>query len=228
MRNIVEDLTYSNALSIDNIRIDVDDSDKLNRPQKKLAEMRLEFASRYIDDNNGLNWAEIVRPGTITVIDLRRRQGRADDALRLCLVVLSAIRNLPSDFHKFVLFDEFHEYYDPSFSESLDNVARMARHQNWSLCVATQNTYKVDKDLLRLFANKVIFQVDSTTWNNLVAADNRLTAVDQKEVSSLERERGECYILFDDCSDRRYSGIPIKLNVRPRVTKHGGTTAGYE
>ena len=228
MRNIIEDLGYSDALSLENIRIEVDGSNRLSDSQKNWANMRLDFASRYLDDNNGLSWSEIIRPGTVTIIDLRRRQGRADDALRLCLVVLSVVRSLSSTFHKFVLFDEFHEYYDKIFSNNLDNVARMARHHNWTLCLATQNTNKVDRDLLRLFSNKCIFQVDSATWNDLKSADERLAAVEFGDIASLQKEKGECYALFDECNDSRYSGVPIKLNVRPRVTKHGGTTAGQE
>lgn len=226
MRNIVEDLGYANALSVDAIRSRVQNSADLSAGQKHLASLRLDFASRYLSTSRGLDWAQVVRPGTITVIDLRRRQGNANDALRLCLVVLSATRTLSADLHKFVLFDEFHEYYDQSFSMQLDGVARMVGHHNMTLCLATQNTHKVDRDMLRSFANKLVFKVDSPTMNDLISADERLEAVSHRDVLGLRREHGECIALFDDCTDGRYGGVPVRLQVRPRVTRHGGTTAG--
>jgi len=223
MRNLIEDLGYQGNLSLDDIRIAVDSSRDLDDRQKSLATLRLEFASRYVDEERGLDWNTLIRPGTITVIDLRRRQGLPQDALRLCLVVIQMIRNLSRDFYKFIVFDEFHEYYHPMFNESLDRAARMARHQQWNLCLATQNTHRVDPNLLRLFSNKFIFQVDSVTWRELETADERLRGYG-REIATLRREQGECLALLDECTNERYAGVPIHLNVRPRATKHAGTS----
>ena len=74
---------------------------------------------------------------------------------------------------------------------------------------------------IRLFTNKFVFQVDSSTWNDLSNADERLKIIDYADVSTLQRERGECYSLLDDCNDSRYAGVPIKMNVRkPTIIRY--------
>jgi hypothetical protein len=225
LRGLLRELAYSGSghLTLDEVRRAVDTCHDLDAGQKKMAGIRLRLASEYIA-SDGIRWGDVVRPGTATVVDLRSRLGRADDALRLSIIVLRALRGLPPEMPKFVLFDEFHEYYDEGFSDSLGESCRMARHYNINVCLASQNTHKVDKNLLRQFSNKFVFQVDNATWEDLVKAEPLLGLKEYSEVAALRREAGECFALFDSCTDTRFERRPVKLNVRPRITSHGGTT----
>ena len=231
MRNILERLSEENRLTLANLKSEISSHNRLRTNQKDLAFMRIEdLAEKYLSESEGINWEEIIKPGQITILDFRKKFLQAEDALRLALISLRGIGGVSRDIHKFILFDEFHEYYDEKFSDDLDKYRRMVRHNNISFCIATQNTEKVDSKILKSFNNKFIFKIDYSTWEKLCSVDPMLTkreegGIEYSQVANLHKESGECFMKFDDCTEKALRRQTRKVEIRPRVTKHGGSTA---
>ena len=58
----------------------------------------------------------------------------------------------------------------------------------------------------------------------LESDDYDLVPIEYEQISDLSSESGDCYMKFDECDEEDYRNQPIRLSVRPRVTKHGGQT----
>jgi len=230
MRNIMERLSEENRFTIDSLKDEINSHQRLSAAQRNLALMRIEdLAEKYISQNDGIDWEEIVKPGRITILDFRKTYLQSDDALRLALICLRGVGGVDPSVHKFLLFDEFHEYYNEAFSDDLDKYRRMVRHNNISFCIATQNTEKVDDKILKSFSNKFIFKVDSSTWDVLQRVDPLLAqgrdgGITYDQIADLQQESGECFIKFDESSEPSLKRQTRKIEIRPRVTKHGGFT----
>jgi len=225
IKGLMEDLYDNDRLTLANVESAIDDDPDLSTQQRKLARNRLRLAKRYLSDSEGLSWPDIVKPGHITVLDFRKEFLAPQDALRLALISLRGVGGVDRTIPKFVLFDEFHEYYDESFSDDMDKYTRMVRHQSLTLCIASQNTEKIDRRILQSFTNKFVFNVEASSWNRLCEADPALAQdVSFEDVASLPRETGECFVKFDECSVARYANKAKKMRVRPRLTEHGGGT----
>jgi hypothetical protein len=220
---ILEELFEEDDLTISNLERAIQNS-TMRTESKKLAEIRLDFAKKHLSEEDGINWGDVITPGTISILDFRKAFMTPQDALRLVLIAFGGVGLVSRDVNKFVLFDEFHEYYDEMFSDQLDLYRRMVRHNRLTLCIATQNAERIDKKVLESFTNKLIFNVESPTWVKLCDADPELKKIEFAKISNLLKESGDCYIKFDDCVDPAYKNTPLRISIRPRLTNHGGGT----
>ena len=74
-----------NNLTLESIREGINNS-RLNDTMKDLANMRLDFAEQYIDDNSSVS--HLIKPGRMIIVDLRDEFLEKDEALGLFVVLL--------------------------------------------------------------------------------------------------------------------------------------------
>ena len=213
-------------LSLANIKAGVESSSFLSTSQKSLAQQKLKFASEYITDGNNLN--RHLRPGRLIIVDLRDEWIEKDEALGLFVVMLNIFASVKAvegqTFNKFIVFDEAHKYMnDPDLVDSITTAIREMRHKGVSIMIASQDTMSLQNKIIELSSIVLLHKFSSPAWvkhiQKSITALQMLTAT---EMSSLGP--GEAYLWAGKSSDKSIMQRPIKISIRPRVTKHGGDT----
>ncbi len=213
-------------LSLANIKNGVERSSFLSSTQKTLAQQKLNFASEYITDGNNLN--RHLKPGRLIIVDLRDEWIEKDEALGLFVVMLNIFANVKAvdsqTFNKFIVFDEAHKYMNnPDLVESITTTIREMRHKGVSIMIASQDPMSLPNKIIELSSIVLLHKFSSPAWvkhiQKSVTALQTLTAT---EMSSLGP--GEAYLWASKSSDKAITQRPIKISIRPRVTKHGGDT----
>jgi len=186
---------------------------------RNAAEQRLLFAERHISDSRGTNFAEIVRPGRVLVIDLRQPLFSRDDALRFFLVCANHISRVQGEFNKLIIFDEAHEYLSDAFGDKLDSRLRQIRHEGTSYIFATQDAASVPREIQRHIGTKFVFGLGShQNVQDLADFAPEFARLNLTEIPS-----GQCFVQ-STMSFRNFFLQPRALRVRPRATSHGGGT----
>ncbi|MCW7554525.1 hypothetical protein NX722_18230 [Endozoicomonas gorgoniicola] len=192
---------------------------------KGLAEMRLEFADQYIDDDLGISG--LIRPGRMIIVDLRDEFIEKDEALGLFVVLLqifSEAKYQGEAFNKLIVFDECHKYIDsPDLVKGLIEVVREMRHKGTSVMVASQDPPSVPVELIELSSQIVLHKFNSPAWlKHIQKANSALNQLTPQKLANLQP--GEAYAWSSKASDTEFTKQAIKIRCRPRVTKHGGDT----
>ena len=164
---------------------------------------------------------ELVKPGQATIINLK---GIPTDIQEIITYKLSKDlfhlrkQNKISPF--FLVIEEAHNYCpERSFGETkasktLRDIASEGRKFGLGLCVISQRPARVDKSVISQCSTQVILKV--TNPNDLKALATSvegLTAEAEKEIKNLPIGTA----LVTGITD-----VPLFVNVRPRVTTHGG------
>lgn len=213
-------------LSLANIKAGVESSSFLSTSQKSLAQQKLNFASEYITDGNNLN--RHLKPGRLIIVDLRDEWIEKDEALGLFVVMLNIFASVKAvegqTFNKFIVFDEAHKYMnDPDLVDSITTAIREMRHKGVSIMIASQDPMSLPNKIIELSSIVLLHKFSSPAWvkhiQKSITALQMLTAT---EMSSLGP--GEAYLWAGKSSDKSIMQRPIKISIRPRVTKHGGDT----
>ncbi|RRJ95660.1 ATP-binding protein [Opitutaceae bacterium TAV4] len=213
-----------NNLTLEGLRSDVETSD-MSDAQKGMARTRLNFVQEYIDDSSKIG--DVLRPGVLVIVDLRDEFIEKDEALGLFVVLLqifAEVADKGNRFNKLVVFDEAHKYVDsPDLIEGLIGTVREMRHKGTSVMVASQDPVQVPAALIELSTHIVLHRFNSPQWlKHIQKTNTALASLSAEKLSSLQS--GDAYVWSNKATDEAFTREPIKMQMRPRVTQHGGTT----
>lgn len=213
-----------NQLSLDVIRTGIDQS-SLSDQIKQLAQQRLDLAADYIDDSVRIQ--DLVRPGRMIIVDLRDELIEKDEALGLFVVLMELFAEATSAgerFNKLVVFDEAHKYIEsPDLVAGLVESVREMRHKGMSILVASQDPPSVPISLIELSNHVILHRFTSPAWlKHLQKANAALADLTPSKLAALTA--GEAYIWSNKATDPAFTRAAVKVRLRPRITRHGGTT----
>ena len=215
-----------NDMSLVNIRNGVANSSHMSSSQRSLAEQKLDFAEEYITDGNKLQ--QYLKPGRLIIVDLRDEFIEKDEALGLFVVMLnifsSVMRVDGQAFNKFIVFDEAHKYMNnKELVSSITTAIREMRHKGVSIMIASQDPMSLPTEIIELSSIVVMHRFSSPAWvKHVQKAITPLQTLTATEMAALGS--GEAYLWANKASDKAITQRPIKISIRPRVTKHGGDT----
>ena len=224
LKQIMKSCRYN--MSLQNIRNGVANSSFLSSSQRSLAEQKLMFAEEYISDGNKLQ--QYLRPGRLIIVDLRDEFIEKDEALGLFVVMLnifSGVMNVNGKaFNKFIVFDEAHKYMsNKDLVGSITTAIREMRHKGVSIMIASQDPMSLPTEIIELSSIVVMHRFSSPAWvKHVQKAITPLQTLTPTEMSALGS--GEAYLWANKSTDKSITQRPVKISIRPRVTKHGGDT----
>lgn len=193
--------------------------ERLKGQSRSAAELRFEFVRQYISQEKGVDFERLIRPGRVVILDLRQPLFNKEDALRFFLICSNYISRVQGKFNKLVVFDEAHEYLSEEFGEKLDARIRLMRHEGTSYIFATQDVGSIPSAIRRFLTTRFVFNLG--TRENV---DDLLKIAPEFEGYDLQQmQPGTCLVQ----STESISGVfrkPRIVLIRPRVTKHGGTS----
>jgi hypothetical protein len=226
VRDVIRQLFYAGRLSFKSLEQAVQTDERLASTQRRRAMNRLSFAQQWLADDRPYEWADLLAPGTLNVVDLRMQSLPKEDALRLCLVVTDLVRRTRNGVNKMIVFDEAHEYVDcKELVGELENAITQIRHDGLSFVLASQFPEKIPENIFKYLLTRLVFKLPNQKAINTVrrAAPN-LEMLSPQQVSNLGLEAGMCLIQTDDdCNDTTLK-VPQLIMVRPRCSQHGGAT----
>jgi hypothetical protein len=202
-------------ITLETLKERVSESD-LTDQQKQIADLRLNFASQFIDDSRSL--AQMLRPGRLIIVDLRDEFIDKDEALGLFVVMLNIFANAGRDekFNKMIVFDEAHKYMDNSnLTDHIVDAIRQMRHQGVSILIASQDPPSLPNAIIELSSVVIMHRFNSPQW--LKHIQKSITAF--SEITS-----GEAFLWANKATERIFSQKSVRVRFRPRVTQHGGGT----
>ena len=224
LKQIMKSCRYD--MSLQNIRNGVANSGHLSASQRSLAEQKLDFAAEYITDGNKLQ--QYLKPSRLIIVDLRDEFIEKDEALGLFVVMLNIFSGVMSvngrSFNKFIVFDEAHKYMNnKDLVESITTAIREMRHKGVSVMIASQDPMSLPTEIIELSSIVVMHRFSSPAWvKHVQKAITPLQTLTATEMAALGS--GEAYLWANKASDKAITQRPIKISIRPRVTKHGGDT----
>jgi DNA helicase HerA-like ATPase len=212
------------ALSLDALRTGIDQS-PLSDQIKQLAHQRLDLAADYIDDSTRIQ--DLIRPGRLVIVDLRDELIEKDEALGLFVVLMELFAEATSAgerFNKLVVFDEAHKYIEsPDLVSGLIESVREMRHKGMSILVASQDPPSVPIPLIELSNHVILHRFTSPAWlKHLQKANAALADLTPAKLAALGV--GEAYLWSNKSTDAALTRTAVKISLRPRVTRHGGST----
>lgn len=213
-------------MSLVNIRNGVANSNHMSTSQRSLAEQKLDFAEEYITDGNKLQ--QYLKPGRLIIVDLRDEFIEKDEALGLFVVMLNIFSSVMKvdgrAFNKFIVFDEAHKYMNnKELVGSITTAIREMRHKGVSIMIASQDPMSLPTEIIELSSIVVMHRFSSPAWvKHVQKAITPLQTLTATEMAALGS--GEAYLWANKASDKAITQRPIKISIRPRVTKHGGDT----
>jgi hypothetical protein len=213
-----------NTLTLASLREGIEKS-ILTDHLKELANMRLTFASEYINDEQRLQ--DLIRPGRLIIVDLRDEYIEKDEALGLFIVMLQIFSEAMyqgTSFNKLVVFDEAHKYIEnDELVSGLIEVVREMRHKGTSIMVASQDPPSVPVSLIELSSQIIMHKFNSPAWlKHIQKANAALGELTPDKMSRLGT--GEAFVWSSKASDDSFTKNAVKIRCRPRVTQHGGST----
>lgn len=215
-----------NDMSLENIRKGVNDSNHFSTSQRSLATQRLDFADEYIND--GTKLSQYLRPGRLIIVDLRDEFIEKDEALGLFVVMLNIFSGVMQvngkAFNKFIVFDEAHKYMNnKELVDSITTAIREMRHKGVSVMIASQDPMSLPTEIIELSSIVIMHKFSSPAWvKHVQKAITALQTLTPTEMASLGS--GEAFLWANKADDKLVTQRPIKISIRPRVTKHGGDT----
>lgn len=215
-----------NDLSLKNIRRGVTSSPTMSQGQKGLANQRLNFAEEYINDGEKLQ--DYLKPGRLIIVDLRDEFIEKDEALGLFVVMLNIFSGVMQvdgkAFNKFIVFDEAHKYMNnKDLVGSITTAIREMRHKGVSIMIASQDPMSLPNEIIELSSIVILHRFNSPAWvKHVQKSITPLGSLTPSMMSALKS--GEAYLWAGKATDENITAHPIKIEIRPRVTKHGGDT----
>ncbi len=192
--------------------------------QRILAQTRLEFASRFIDDSGSLR--SLLRPGRLIIVDLRDEFVEREQALGLFVAMLNVFAGagMSGDvFNKLIVFDEAHKYMGGALIDQVVELIREMRHKGVSLMIASQDPVHVPSAIIELSSAVILHRFNSPVW--LKHIQKALTTLSDLTPSMLAAlGPGDAFLWANKATDPSFMRRAVKMRMRPRVTLHGGST----
>jgi Cdc6-like AAA superfamily ATPase len=226
MRDIIQDLYYQDRLTAKHLEKAVLNDDRLSDSQRRRAMNRMSFVARWLAEDRAYEWSEVLSEGTMNVFDLRMQTLTKDEALKLCLVITDLARRTRNGVNKLVVFDEAHEYVDSKeLIDELENSITQIRHDGMSFILASQFPERIPERIFKYLTTRFIFKLPTANAiNYLKKAAPNLKTLSLKQVANLGLEKGLCLVQSDEDRTDPSLGTPQLLQVRPRLSQHGGAT----
>ncbi|MFD7131368.1 hypothetical protein [Streptomyces sp. NPDC059894] len=211
-------------LTLEAVRRGVEES-TLDEHLKRRARERLDLAGDFIDDSARIK--DLARPGRLIVVDLRSDDIEKSDALSLFVVLMHLFSEATDDgrpFNKLVVFDEAHKYADSGdLVTGLVSSVREMRHKGMSVLVASQDPPSVPSELIELSTHMVLHRFTSPAWlKHLQKVNAALSGLNPQKLAALRP--GEAYVWSGKATDEAFVNGTVKIDCRPRITRHGGAT----
>jgi hypothetical protein len=215
---IIKKTQYHQEFGLEMIRSHIDSSD-LNPNQKSFATMRLETLQEYLEAGDFLK--DLVMGG-VNIFDLRKIMMEPDDIFSVMILVISAIlNNENTEREQFVfVINEAHDYLrkglSKDFTDYISYLIRKKRHAGTWLMLDTHFPEDVDPKIIKGSDIKIFHKSDIISSNLLKQI------VEGTPIPPHELNTGQAIVR----SDKSNLG-PDKLlivNIRPRLTHHGGAT----
>ena len=213
-------------ISLEELKKAIADSEYLSNSQKRNANHRLRFASKFLKDGEFLK--KLMAPGRLIIVDLRDELIEKEEALGLFVVMLNIFSSVMSvngkAFNKFIVFDEAHKYMNNrDLVDSITTAIREMRHKGVSVMIASQDPMSLPTEIIELSSIVVMHKFSSPAWvKHVQKAITPLQNLTPTEMSSLGS--GEAFVWANKATDKSITLKPMKISIRPRVTKHGGDT----
>ncbi len=215
---IIKKTQYDEDFGLKMIKNHVEASD-LNPAQKSFATMRLETLQDYLEAGDFFQDLII---GGVNIFDLRKIMMEPDDVFSVMILVISAIlNNENTEREQFVfIINEAHDYLrkglSKDFTDYISYLIRKKRHAGTWLMLDTHFPEDVDPKIIKGSDTKIFHKSDIISSNLL----NQI--VEGTLIPPHQLITGQAIIR----SDKSNLG-PDKLlvvNIRPRITHHGGAT----
>ena len=208
-------------MTLETLRHEVDASG-LSDTQKSIARSRLTFAEQFIDDDRHL--AGVLQAGRLIIVDLRDEFIDKDEALGLFVVLLNIFANTPGGFNKLIVFDEAHKYMsNEELTGYIVDTIRQMRHQGVSVLIASQDPLSLPDMIIELSSILVMHRFNSPKWlRHVQRSINALGDLTPDKMAALRA--GEAYVWASKATDRLFTQKAMKIEIRPRITRHGGGT----
>ena len=126
-------------------------------------------------------------------------------------------------FNKLIVFDEAHKYFGGTVIGRVVEVIREMRHKGVSVVVASQDPLNVPAEVIELSSAVVLHRFNSPNW--LRHIQRSLTSLSDLTPATMNAlQPGEAYVWANRATDPVLTRRAVKLRMRPRVTRHGGST----
>ncbi|MFT4312319.1 MAG: ATP-binding protein [Candidatus Woesearchaeota archaeon] len=174
-----------------------------------------------IFSHNALSYNELIRPGVATIIDLKGYPPHVQQVLVFKLLkdlFWQRKQDLVAPF--FCVIEEAHNFCpERNFGQSVSSdvlrtIASEGRKFGMGLCVVSQRPARVDKSVLSQVSTQIILKV--TNPNDLRAISQSvegITSESENQIQNLPIGHALVTGVVD---------VPLFVQVRPRMTKHGG------
>ena len=215
---IIKKTQYDEDFGVEKIKRYIDVSD-LNPNQKSFANMRLETLQEYL---TGGDFMSNLKIGGVNVFDLRKIMMEPDDIFSVMMLVISSLINderVEREQFVFVI-NEAHDYLrkglSKEFTDYINYLIRKKRHAGTWLMLDTHFPEDVDPKVIKGSDLKIFHKSDVISSNLLKQI------VDGTPLQPHHLETGQAIIRADKSNLGPDSLLIVQ--VRPRLTHHGGAT----
>jgi hypothetical protein len=215
---IIKKTQYDDDFGLEKIRRHIDASD-LNPNQKSFASMRLETLEDYL---NGGDFLRNLQIGGVNIFDLRKIMMEPDDIFSVMMLVISSLLNdTRTEREQFVfVINEAHDYLrtglSKDFTDYINYLIRKKRHAGTWLMLDTHFPEDVDPKVIKGSDIKIFHKSDVISSNLL------RQVVEGTPIPPHLLETGQA-IIRSDKSNLGPDQVLV-VQVRPRLTHHGGAT----
>jgi membrane-bound metal-dependent hydrolase YbcI (DUF457 family) len=215
---IIKKTQYDDDFGLDKIRRYIDASD-LNPNQKGFASMRLETLEDYL---NGGDFLRNLQVGGVNIFDLRKIMMEPDDIFSVMMLVISSLLNdTRTEREQFVfVINEAHDYLrkglSKEFTDYINYLIRKKRHAGTWLMLDTHFPEDVDPKVIKGSDIKVFHKSD------VISSSLLKQVVEGTPVPPHHLETGQAIIRAD--KSNLGPDTVLVVQVRPRLTHHGGAT----
>ena len=108
-------------------------------------------------------------------------------------------------------------------TKNIVTAIREMRHKGVSVVIASQDPPSLPTEIIELSTILLMHKFNSPAWlKHIQKAITPTQNLTSGEMSSLSP--GEAFLWATKSSDKQIQSKPVKIQTRPRVTKHGGET----
>ena len=219
IKNILKKLKDEDRLTVEHLKAKIQTSE-LDKRQKKFALMRVGFVEEFLSEN-AKPFEEYLAPGSVTLLDIRDEMLDEQEASILLGMLLISMGKIERD--KLLVLDEAHKYFGKTLAKDIVELIREMRHTRTRILIASQDPPSVNARVIELSDVVLLHRMNSPEWLKHIQSKNTaLKRLKSEDLSSLKS--GEAYIWASKSTEREITEQPMKIEVRPRLTEHGGTT----
>jgi hypothetical protein len=213
------------ALTLDDWRRIIADTEDLTSVQKRIALRRLRLLERITDPSADL-W-DLCEPGVFTAISLGGKWIREQDMMPLMMGLMNALTQ-KSDrlgpFQRFFLLDEINRYLDHEVVvKNLMTTVRQIRHRGSSLMLCGQDLKALPDEMIALASLCMVFELRSPKiWAHIKERIAGFAGWRFEEIAALAK--GYAVVAATASTDPRWRRRAQRMYFRPVLCEHGGHT----